>query len=62
MQNREDKRILRKVVKELMPFFFIHVTTNSNLAGIRVRMSVMDLEICYDPSVKGDEQKFNAIS
>ena len=32
---------------EVIPFFFIGVTTNAGLASIRAWMSVMDLEIWY---------------
>ena len=31
----------------IIPFFFIRVTTNADLASIRAWMSVMDLEIWY---------------
>ena len=34
-------------VFEMLPFFFIGVTTNAGLASIRAWMSVMDLEIWY---------------
>ncbi len=32
---------------DIIPFFFIRVTTNEGLASIRAWMSVMDLEIWY---------------
>jgi len=32
---------------DVIPFFFIGVTTNAGLASIRAWMSVMDLEIWY---------------
>ena len=32
---------------DVIPFFFIRVTTNAGLASIRAWMSVMDLEIWY---------------
>jgi hypothetical protein len=35
----------------IIPFFFIRVTTNAGLASIRAWMSVMDLEIWYKMNV-----------
>jgi hypothetical protein len=38
---------LNQMGRFLIPFFFIRVTTNEDLASIRAWMSVMDLEIWY---------------
>ncbi|MBC1195482.1 hypothetical protein H0901_09435 [Microcystis aeruginosa BLCCF158] len=40
--------VVKESAEELIPFFFIGVTTNAGLASIRAWMSVMDLEIWYN--------------
>jgi hypothetical protein len=42
-----NQKFLLKLEYQLIPFFFIRVTTNAGLASIRAWMSVMDLEIWY---------------
>ena len=46
-QREVLKRDIELGMEQLIPFFFIRVTTNTGLASIRAWMSVMDLEIWY---------------